>query len=91
MLLRAVRKLSAYPCGYDLDDEHQHHQPPYEGADHRPAAAVEALHQRSADAARADDTERRCVLEVNVKAVDGGGNEARGELRDNAVADLLER
>ena len=90
-VLCAVRQLAAYPCGYKLYYKHQHHQPPYEGADHRPAAAVEALHQRSADAARADDTERRCVLEVDVKAVDGGGNEARGELRDNAVADLLER
>ena len=90
MLLRAVRKLSADARGDEFDDQNKHHQAPDERADHTPAAGVETLRQRRADTARADDAERRGVFEVDVKAVDGSGNEARGELRDNAVADLLE-
>ena len=84
-----MRQLPADSGGEELDDQRQHHQPPDEGADHRPAAAVQALHQRRADTARADDTQSGSVLQVDIEAVNGGGNEARRQLRDDAVADFL--
>ena len=86
----SVGKLFANACGDELDNQDQDHQAPDKGANHRPAPAVEALHQRGADAAGTDNTEGGCILQVDVKTVDCGGDEACGELGDDTVADLLE-
>ena len=76
--------------GEELDDHHQHDHRQNERPDHRPPARVDALNQRCADAARADNAQRRRVLDIDVKAVDDGGDEVGDDLRQDAVADLLE-
>ena len=83
-------QLDADLCRDPLDDEHQHDQPQQDRADLVPAIRVHGEDQRRADAARAHKAEHGRVAQVHVEAVDDRGDEVRRQLRQDAVADLLE-
>ena len=77
--------------GDPLNDEHEHDESEQYRAHLVPAVGAHRKDERRADAARADKTENGGVAQIHVKAVDDRGGEVRGELRQDAVADLLER
>lgn len=83
-------QLDADPCRDPLDDEYQHDQTQQNRADLVPAVGAHGEDQRRADAARADKTEDGRIAQVHIKAVDDRGGEVCGQLRQDAIADLLE-
>lgn len=84
-------QLDTDPGGYPLDDQHQHDQAQQDRAHLVPAIGAHGEDQRRADTARAHQAQHRGVAQVHVEAVDDGGGKVRRQLRQNAVADLLER